>query len=205
MKMKFDKDLIKRHIDVFFEDKGRDPYMICNQETYNMLPDPIFVSYTNAYNILRNSVNCDNKEVKCLIDLGSHIDVGTYEIVEINVDDGTAQVIEGRTPQIDWLIGEMKADSVTHAQIILKGGEVGLNDISIEISDFLTGGNYHFCQRACTCEKPKYSNITIYKPAEGDVYDKNDIIEVKGYLLDDDDEPINNQTVKRHVFPSLWR
>lgn len=154
------------------------------------------INYVNIE--IKNNIR-DNKEIKCLIDLGSHIDVGTYEIVEINVDDGTAQVIEAETPQIDWLIGEMKADSVTHAQIILKGGEVGLNDISIGISDFLTGGNYHFCQRACQCGEPKHSNITIYKPAEGDVYDEYDIIEVEGYLLDDDDEPINNQTVNINV------
>ena len=101
----------------------------------------------------------DNKEVKCLIDLGPNINkIGKYDIVEINIDDGNTQISEedydtngNQKVIINWLIGEMKADSTTNAQIILKGADIGLSDISVKTVDFLSDKEYQFGIRRCSC------------------------------------------------------
>lgn len=39
MKMKFDREKIDSHIEVFKDNNNRDPYIICNLATYDMLPE----------------------------------------------------------------------------------------------------------------------------------------------------------------------
>lgn len=115
----------------------------------------------NIINIeLLNEIR-DNYNVECSIDLGPNPKelMGEYEIIDINIDDGNYNITQETDIQtnntkvnIDWLIGEMKANSSTKAQIVLKGKEIGLSDIKINISDFLTGKDYHFGEKRCTCE-----------------------------------------------------
>lgn len=125
----------------------------------------------NIINIEVDNYNRDNKEVKCLIDLGpTEVFLGKYNIVEINVDDGNTQIQEEKivtnnttqseneeknNMKINWLIGEMKADTSTKAQIILKGADIGMSEISVLTSDFMftpeCNKDYHFGEKRCNC------------------------------------------------------
>ena len=149
-------------------------YQLIENEVYKDIYAGIDTDLRHAMNIEKriveqNEVNIinievsnhvrDNKEVQCFIDLGPNLNkIGKYEIVEMNMDDGNTQLIvepyntDGdEKTTINWLIGEMKADSATNAQIILKGADVGLSDISVKTVDFLSDKQYQFGTRRCSC------------------------------------------------------
>lgn len=110
----------------------------------------------NIVNIQLDNYNRDNKEIKCNIDLAPTLEniLGRYDIVDITIEDGSYDIVqdEETLKSIEWVIGEMKADSKTTAQIILKGAKIGLSEIHIETSDYQSGKDYHFGERRCSCE-----------------------------------------------------
>lgn len=111
----------------------------------------------NIIDIQIDNKKRDNKDVKCLIDLGPYPNklLGEYNIVGVDVDDGSSDIIvKDDKTSIQWIIGEMKEDTNTHAQIILKGVEVGLSEITTTIYDYQHSGeekDYHFGEKRCTC------------------------------------------------------
>lgn len=105
----------------------------------------------------------DNHDIKCLIDLGPYKPtlLGQYEVVDISVDDGTTDIIPSYNKEVDehrtsilWTVGAMEADTVTNAQIILKGVDVGLSEITTTIYDYQHSEkekDYHFGEKRCKC------------------------------------------------------
>lgn len=59
MKIKLDKSMINRHIEVFENEHDRYPYFICNKDTYEMLPKPEFSAFAYCGTI---NINDENKE-----------------------------------------------------------------------------------------------------------------------------------------------
>ena len=118
----------------------------------------------NIINIQLDNKDKDNKEVSCEIDLSPKINdnsesnncnyIGQYTITDISIDNGNI-IIDEETPTIEWLVGEMNANSVTNAQIILKGKDIGLSEICITPYDYLHKKNnnkdYKFGLSRC-CE-----------------------------------------------------
>lgn len=42
MKLKFDKDMFEKHVEVFKDNNGRNPYIICSSETKECFPKNIY-------------------------------------------------------------------------------------------------------------------------------------------------------------------
>lgn len=74
-----------------------------------------------------------------------------------NDDEKTSfsQVDNEKRTLVEWLIGDMDANTESNCQIILKGKQIGLSEISISLYDYLHKGssdiNHHFGEKRCQC------------------------------------------------------